>query len=317
MTVHLISVGDSLLDHLEEPWLYFTDRARADKIVGGEPWLLLRKADAHRSSADASAWLTAALAPPADPAHSSQAAKLLTERAATVSPELWPAHLSAELNTFAQVPGVQHPLSRQDIAILICSDTSKGLLAGLWNAAALTGGDLDRVRYSPAPDKVPADLRGNAWFVRVPGLETGREAGFREVMRGLGLLGRNLLDSGEVPPDEPIRFYLSGGFKASIPYLIGLAEGLRSLSPKRDLEAYVLHELTKTSAIRLPLRRLVANVVRSDLDSFKDDGIRDSKPQPGLLEGYAYEYGNDVRKWRLTAFGEGLRALFGRGPEVL
>lgn len=317
MTVHVISVGDSVLDHLEDARCYVKDEGLADKIEDNEPWLLLKRADAHHSGEEASRWLASAFAPPDDPAHSAQAAIMLKDQAEAVSPELWSASLSAELSTFAQVPEVRYPLSRKDTAILICSDTVRGQLAGLWNAAVLAGGDLARVRYSSAPGEVPSDLRGHARFVRVPGLEAGTDAGFREAMRGLGALGRTLLDSGGIGADEPFRFHLSGGFKASVPYLIGLAEGLRSLDFERDIEAYVLHEFTMSSAIRLPLRRLRPGPVRRELDSFGNTGICDDRPEPGLLEGYAYDYDRDARKWRLTAFGDGLCELFGQSDEVL
>jgi hypothetical protein len=126
-----------------------------------------------------------------------------------------------------------------------------------------------------------------------------------------------MLGTGGVRPGEPFRFYLSGGFKAAIPYLIGLAEGLRSLDPEREVSAYVLHDTTRSAPIRVPLRRLLPQVIRAHLAGFDPDGTRSDRPSgtAALLEGYAFE--RDGRRWRLTAFGEGLRALFGPGPEGL
>ena len=52
------------------------------------------------------------------------------------------------------------------------------------------------------------------------------ETGFRRAMAGLGLLARRIFESGQLVKGEEFRFYLSGGFKAAIPYLIGLAEAV-------------------------------------------------------------------------------------------
>jgi hypothetical protein len=133
-------------------------------------------------------------------------------------------------------------------------------------------------------------------------------------MRGLGTLGPSLR-YGVARGREPFRCYLSGGFKAAIPYLIGLAEGLRSLPGSGQVDAIVLHEITERDPIQLPLRRMEPGMVRDELSGFDADGLGYREPE-GFLEGYAYErFGS--RCWQLTAFGEGLRALFGISPEGL
>jgi hypothetical protein len=317
VTIHVISVGVSLRDSLADPR---KPLARKPELAGE-----IRQCGPHRLLADqgindgsaASAWLSRATAPAGSPERDDAAAGGLAALSARIRPALWPDDISAELGTFARVPGAERPLSRTDIAILVSSDTADGLVAGLWNAVALTGGDLGRVRYLAVPEQQPlGDPHGQAVLVRVPGLDAGDERGFREAMRGLGLLGRNLLDVNGIRPEEPFRFYLSGGFKAAIPYLIGLAEGLRSLDTERDIAAYVLHEAATSAAIRLPLRWLMAGWVSEELSGFGADGVSRAAPaHPPLLEGYGYE--RDGKVWRLTPFGEGLRALFGLVPEGL
>lgn len=325
MTVHVISVGISILESLASP--------RECEALGRAPDLVQR---IQRASPDqfltgqgitgpggqqASGWLASALTPAGQPGRDERRAAELKRLCAEIQPERWPSELSAELDTFARASAGGARLGRRDIAVLVSSDTAAGLGAGLWNAAALVAeapGDLGRVRYLATADESPGDVRGHAMLVRVDGLDASADEGFRTAMRGLGLLGRHLLDSGAVRPAEPFRFYLSGGFKAAIPYLIGLAEGLRSLDPERDIAAYVLHDTTGSAPIRLPLRRLLPDVVRAHLAGFStEDGARDDKPSgaAALLEGYAYE--PDGRRWRLTPFGEGLSALFGPGPEGL
>ena len=255
---------------------------------------------------------------------------------AAVRPDRWPPDMSAEIDTFGRVPGAGIPLRDKDIAILICSDTPRGLLAGVWNALALTDADLSRIRYQPEPGPLRDKLRGRALVVRVPGMDAGDEPGFRQAMSSLGLLARHVFESGQLVKEEEFRFYLSGGFKAAIPYLIGLAEAVRSIDRSRlrqlgverlmpddgryPAEAFVLHDTAgpDASPIRLPLRRLDAEAVRYELSDFDRHGVRRSKPDGALLDGYAYEVKGRPGKqtWELTAFGEGLRALFGVPAEV-
>jgi hypothetical protein len=254
--------------------------------------------------------------------------------------------LSAETETFGRVQGTGGlSLSTGDIAVLICSDTPSGLLAGVWNALALTGGNLSKIRYVPGldPGHSLGDLRGHAVLVRVTGMDARDASGFRDAMRGLCLLARQVFASGSLKGPEEFRFYLSGGFKAAIPYLVGLAEAVRSVD-RRCLEAigagaavppsgaypvkaFMLHESatrhvraeTNVPPIELPLRRLVARVVRSELSEF-DGGRRTGKPATTILEGYAYEVtggrpDSETCELTLTPFGAGLHALFGLDHE--
>jgi hypothetical protein len=333
MTVHLISVGLSVRDALAKPRGKLGDKkGLVDAILAERPNELLACfgiRDEHRD--EASDWLAAALAAPDEPGRDPAKATRLAEVAATIGPELWPDEFSAEIETFARVQRAGHLLSPDDVAVLICSDTPRGLLAGAWNALALTGAALARIRYLPEPDTSLGAVRGRALLVRVPGMDAGDEPGFRRAMGGLGRLARHLFESGCLNKDEPFRFYLSGGFKAAIPYLIGMAEAVRSVDRTclRDLgaeklmpdngpwrvDAYVLHETAgrDTPAIRLPLRLLDADAVRYELTGFDAHRRRPGKPSPALLNGYAYEAigrpGQEV--YGLTAFGEGLRELFG------
>ncbi len=329
MTVHLISVGLSVRDPLRDPYEKLKDLDLAELIDIHKPFELLPE-DMDRD--EASDWLAGALAPPGEPGHDAAEAGRLRELVAAVRPGKWPRTISAELETFDRVDGTDFPLSPRDIAILICSDTSPGLLAGVWNALALaasgTEGELTRVRYLPEPAAPLPNVRGCAVLARVPGMDASSSEGFRQAMGGLGLLARHLFESGQLGKAEEFRFYLSGGYKAAIPYLIGLAEAVRSVDSKclRELcpegpvpdewpypvEAFVLHEKARPgeSAIRLPLRMLVAPAIRSELAGFGADGILRGELRRDDLLGYAYEP-EGAGRYKLTAFGAGLRALFG------
>jgi hypothetical protein len=308
VAVDLISVGLSIMGALRSP-----DRwpdGLAGPIARERPDELLRRAGLADDLAGASDWLATALGPAGQgpPAE-------LAALAAAVQPGRWPARTSAELKTLATIPGAAYPLAAADAAVLISSDTPDGLLAGLWNAIAVAGGDLGRVRFLRHPADPPGPVRGQVILARVPGLDAGQEDGFRRAMGGLGTLGRSLVHSGGLQPGEPFRFCLTGGFKATMPYLIGLAEGLRSLDAGHPVDAYVSHETAPPDAppIRLPLRRVVASQVEQELSGFDASGRRARLPRPALLNGYAYEAHNG--RCELTAFGEGLRALFGVSPE--
>jgi hypothetical protein len=333
MTVHLISVGLSVLDALADPYTKLAADEDAISAIGRErPHRLLEEEGIGDDERDAAGdWLAAALAAEGAPGRNLAHARRLREVSAAVRPDRWPPGMSAEIDTFGRDRRAGIPLRASDIAILICSDTPRGLLAGVWNALALTDAGFSRVRYVPEPGPSAGELRGHALVVRVPGMDAGDEAGFRQAMRGLGLLARYVFQSGQLAKGEEFRFYLSGGFKAAIPYLIGLAEAVRSIDRERlrqlgaeklmpddgryPVQAFVLHDTAgpRASPIRLPLRRLDAEAVRYELSGFNRDGFRHGKPDGALLNGYAYEAeGRPGREsCKLTAFGAGLRALFG------
>ena len=321
MTIHVISVGVSLLDALR-------DRRRAgagrtDQVDSLIPALKRspRPGDLFddvrvTTTEEAGRWLASALAGPDGPDHDPNAASTLTERAQRFRPDLWPREFSAELTTFAACPISNVPVGPDDTTVLICSDTLVGLLAGLWNAAALTGGDLTRIRYLPAPDTLPATLRGTVLITRVPGMDAASEAGFVAAMRHLGTLARKLWERTS-KDKEQFEFYLSGGFKAAIPYLIGIAEGLRSLEGDRTVRAWVLHDTTDRP-IRLPLRRIDPDLVRHELSDFRGDDLKSwGLLNSAILEGYAYEQDRHRDVARLTPFGAALQTLFDLPPRGL
>jgi hypothetical protein len=339
VTVNVISVGISVLDALADPEAKLAGKTEIiTAIRRTAPRELMADAgiDEVRGKQEASAWLAAALSP-----GRSGARDALADAAAAVRPGQWPLNMSAEVETFGVVQRTGgFSLSGGDLAVLVCSDTPPGLLAGAWNALAITGGDLSRVRYVPdiaTPGSGLADLHGHAVLVRITGMDASDSKGFQAAMNGLGLLGRSLFASGSLRPAEEFRFYLSGGFKAAIPYLVGLAEAVRSVDVtclerlgRADLmpgpgpwpvKAFMLHEAAApgTPPIELPLRRIVARVVRNELTEW-ENGQRTGVPDQGLLEGYAYEVASGPpgkERCELTAFGAGLRALFGLSREGL
>ena len=115
-----------------------------------------------------------ARSPPGRPATTPQAAARLAAATAAIKPAM-AGGISAELGTFA---GSRAGRSAQesDTAVLVCTDTAEALLAGLWNAAALTGGVLSRIRYLPLPRPSSEPVRGTVLLTRIKQLDATRTA---------------------------------------------------------------------------------------------------------------------------------------------
>ena len=146
------------------------------------------------------------------------------------------------------------------------------------------------------------------------------------------MLARHLFETGSLKKAEEFRFYLSGGFKAAIPYLIGLAEAVRSVDGRclRDLGAEQAHAGPRPVAgqgVRAARDGRAGRAVDPAAAAPAGRGggprgtgrIRPGRKVPGELRG-TFSTATRTRRWaareyELTAFGAGLRALFGFGPE--
>ncbi|GAA0405405.1 hypothetical protein [Micromonospora gifhornensis] len=304
MTVHLISVGRSLLDAFTKPRDRFGDLHPI--ISRYKPQSILSDVGTDKAAVSdrLAIWFGTGGHLP------TKEADLIN----AVEAHRWPVQVCAEMETFHRVNGGPH-VAADDSVVLLATDTIAGLCSGLWTAVGLVGGAAERIRYVDDP----------AWFtpapgvtiVRVPYLDASRESDFAKAMAGLGTLGRALLP-GEFGPPEEFHFHLSGGFKAAIPYLIGLAEGLRSFPPAQvsAVKAHVLHD-TSEKVLRLPLRRLNRDAVQKELAGFAPDGSRRGLPNPRSMDGYAYDADDSTRRAQLTPFGVGLRTLMGIPAEPI
>lgn len=322
MTVHLISVGISLADFFstatdEERWGGYITEAQKIEEFWDKDRLGLAPAASTRTEADL---LHAAFALDAGvDLPRFNALSFLQTLADEVRPETWTTRrgLSAELDTI-----LAHGLRRivdTDLTVLLCSDTPKGRACGIWTAISLAGGDVGRVLYLDGIDvdtHLERPENGRIVVVNIPGLDATKDSEFHTSMKAVGHLGRLLIGHDDRPAligaKEPVWFHLTGGYRATIPYLIAAAEWLRSLG--HDAQAHVLPEKAE-GTVPIPLRRLRPDWVHSELAGFDSRGLSDSRPEDGLLEGYAYELrGNGSA---LTSFGMGMRVFFNiaAGPE--
>lgn len=225
----------------------------------------------------------------------------------------WPASISAELNSLAANRQGKHRIPAKDnndeTALLIASDTGRGLRAALFNALVMTGGDVDRVDYLPTTDSPLHTGPGRVAIVRLPGLNAEDNDQFLGAMQRLGALGphfKELLRNQE----STCRFHLTGGFRVAMPFLMGFAQALSSLY-RGQISAHAQYEFsTSPRSIELPLSSPRTDDLEGKLAGSRDDGyFEDEPPGDAVWEGFAYEYLPGQLRWRLTPFGMALRAL--------
>ncbi|MFB8762224.1 hypothetical protein [Nocardiopsis alba] len=231
-----------------------------------------------------------------------------------IKPEKWPASLSAELSSLASDRGRRHRLEvagNDEMVLLIASDTGKGLRAALFNALAMTEGDLGRVDYLPDAETPLQIAPGRVAIIRLSGLDAQDHDRFLAAMQELSGFGphfKKLL----AHEKSTCRFHLTGGFRVAMPFLMAFAEALRSLYPGQ-VSAHARYEFsTIERSIELPLSSPRSDDLEGKLDGFQEDGYLEGElPEEGVWAGFAYEKVPDTGRgrWRLTPFGMALREL--------
>lgn len=166
-------------------------------------------------------------------------------------------------------PGDQHD---GHAYVLVATDTEPGLRAAALVAAGLPGTPPVQYVDDPGLD----DFRGtqitpgHAYLCRVPGLDFTRPEDIDKdalTWRALGSIGHTVAESAANPSPHRWRVvvHLSGGFKALIPYLLVVAEGINSVFGQPDrvsptavpsLSAVILHEKSQDKRVAIPVRAL-------------------------------------------------------------
>ena len=237
----------------------------------------------------------------------------------------WNGQVSAELSTLAKQTGIDRPrVTDRDSIVLLASQTTKGLLAGLLTATYLTGGAGERIRHSAthprglagpsAPGRGSPDYglsRGHVCLVTVNGLRPREGDGFRAAAGGIGDVMRAVRDHAGT---EPIEVHLTGGFKAILMHTLALAEILKSTAQDRaSVTAWYLADGEEdwwvTEADEIGLRCFnpdTLGVLRNELAD-----VAGRRPvQSDEYRGVAWEMGYGDTPI-LNAFGHGYRAMLG------
>lgn len=317
MTVHLITVGDSARRSLTDP-RHDPPPQGLVRYSGGDQ--VLCDAELLSVDPDDAGSVADFLARLAGGAPTAQGAAADLYRLAGIG--AWRTTASAEI-TSLDARTKNTSIGTEDMVVLLSTDTSRGLLAAWWNAAHMLRGDFSRLTYLDNPESdLPAPPRnGRAVIVRLPGLDLRHPAQHTQAMQGMGHVARHILDS--LTDGEKVDIHLSGGYKATMLYLIGIAEAMRSVPPPigdfANVAAFVVHEDSTPDdpnrLIHLPLRALDPTHLRDELATAATGTV----PGGDLLRGYAYTVDltpGKLPRARLTPFGEGFRILLGSTPGV-
>ncbi len=149
--------------------------------------------------------------------------------------------------------------------MLIATDSDAGLRAATLVAARY---QHTTIRYVHEPLTVGRLLIrvGDVYICRIPDLDLGARQPTSTTWRSLGAVGRLVAETAEQTPggDWNVVVHLSGGYKAMIPYLMVLAEGIHSrLRDSQDIRAVAIHDpeagkdpTISRIVVPIPVRRL-------------------------------------------------------------
>ena len=131
-------------------------------------------------------------------------------------------------------------------------------------------------------------------------------------MRHLGEVGAAVIAMNTTV--APVAVHLSGGYKAAVPFLIAMAEGLRALQP--DVTALCLFEGQTVGGevidpIPIPLRKLDQKALQAVATALPNATARCEQDPASSLSGYTHTLDTQEPEltWMLTPFGQGLVAM--------
>lgn len=229
LILHVVPVGLSLLDHLEQPAL------AVDELPGSAVTVsdALRWAAGQTEELD---WKRLELAglprthAAADPSYAAEWTSV--------------AAITAE-RRYAAVDGEAY--------MFLATDTDDGLRAATLVAARYHR-TTTRYVHEPLHAGHPLLEPGDVYLCRIPDLDLGLRTPTSTTWRSLGVVGRLAVDTAQETGrgEWDVIVHLSGGYKAMIPYLMMMAEGIhsrlralpREASHRPGIRAVAIHEST-------------------------------------------------------------------------
>lgn len=203
--------------------------------------------------------------------------------------------------------------------VLLGTDTDDGLRAAVLVAARYIPGR--ELRYIDDPREGMVIEPHTVNVCRVPGLDLRSSVPECDTWEALGAVGKAAAATAvsAVPDRWDVVLHLSGGYKALIPYLLVMAEGIASVieyttgdvgDRRPTLRAVALHEDNPGNVVDLPVRVLSDPLYRAVLDLKKAVDPTGRVPTGNrwdLLLGSAIERDGAVR--RLSPLGTILAAV--------
>jgi hypothetical protein len=215
--------------------------------------------------------------------------------------QLWPLPAGEVSAERASLHEVGYASGAEQMVVLCASDTTEGMLAGELNAAAIAP------TYSKAGSATPMWwCQPSPIVMRVDQLDPLDDELFRAGMAHLAeVFARVALEVGD---DDAVVVHLSGGYKATLPYLVVLTEILRAALGDRghrgSFQAVIRWEHTQ-GRLAVPLRHIDLAGLHAELDGSLD------RQHPLYGDGFLYEgnYRGPPPEDRLTALGRTVAAM--------
>jgi hypothetical protein len=253
LVMHVLPVGQSLLDNI----------GKSGDLAALSPVLSDPRYSVHDQLRQATDGTT----------HALDLGRVLTTEKAREAARTGDYRVSAEWTSVA----VHRAGRRVDVTaeafVLIASDTDEGLRAATLVAAQYA--DEHTLRYIAEPTAA-GHLRiepGEVRIVRIPDLDLGKKQPTDRTWFSLGTVGHVIQTTARMPPAGSrweVVLHLTGGYKAMIPYLLVMAEGIKSVfhDPQRvtsavpTISAVTVHEASVDRAagaavlVELPVRWL-------------------------------------------------------------
>ncbi|MGQ0841589.1 hypothetical protein [Actinokineospora sp.] len=208
-----------------------------------------------------------------------------------------------------------------DVLLFVASDTDVGLRAAVLAAAKYAQGRP--IRYVADPlTGLPTTLKsGQIVVARIPGLDLNPNRDQNpapgkkpddDTWLSLGDVGAAIArTASRSDVDWEVMFHLSGGYKALLPYLLVVAEGVQTVvrksfgDPRVRVRAQVLHEEGE-QPVRLPLRWLSGDSLLGKAESlviYAEQGVHVDESKLNDFRGWYLEDDTTNGRRRLTEAG--------------